>query len=625
MVAQRRDRDEAQAIADLFIPQITGCTRERLAEMLPKLTLGTRAQPALVVVRDPKAWTIPLDRDLFDEAVCVTDSVENVLRVFDRDGHVVLRPPFDLELYPEGLTCSLQDPAAIAATFQRYGVVVVRDVLDARECEATVDEIWKTLIEQSDGTLRRDDASTWDEAWPRQGTQFGIVGMGLLRFLEPQACRNRVKTYDAFRAVLGEEELITNVTRSGCMRPTRDVWMGEGVGTVQRPEWASLSDWVHIDLNPFTGQVSSFGFTSTGTQHTTRGFDNPFVARAAFLKRIGPGCPPPAVQAILAAADCPVSVGGFHAVPSFHHLAHSWAVLHAHTCLTANTSMDPATVQLPESDPLRAHVQQFPLEAGSLLIWNSLLPHGNFPNTGPGPGEGGMHTVAERCRYVQYTHMTTAHDPYLLPYPLSPEDLPLRDTEHTPLLRRLYGFESWPSPAARSRYEVYQAARRSVAAVVPGMGPAGSAADSIAVTDNPTTRDMYFNMTRVAQQRTFVAMLAEEQATGHRPVRAIRAKSGAAATTGSVSGHEDSSRGDKAAAATTSMSMVEHPAEPGPLSHISGATQCATPTPAAAAAAPGSSAVAAPTEPLSSPDSAVTLKRACPASMISPRKFEVLV
>jgi hypothetical protein len=511
--ADPRGKDEATPLADLFIPQITSCTRERLVDMLPNLNLGSRARPALIVVRGPELWTLPLDRDLFDESICISEGQERILSVFDRDGRVLLRPSFEVEPYPADLACSLQSPEKIKETFDRFGLVVVDNVLSANECEATVDEIWKTLLDQSDGSLRRDDASTWDR-WPRQGAQFGIIGMGTLRLLEPQACRNRAKAYEAFRAVLRDDELITNVTRGGCMRPTRDVWMGDGVGTVQRPEWASLTDWVHIDMNPFTGQVSSFGFSSTGTQSQDHGFSEPWMARAAFLHANGPDAPAPAVQAILAVADCPTSVGGFHAIPCFHRFAQSWAVLHAHSCLTANSSLDPSTIQVPESDPLRAHVQKIPLRAGSLLIWNSLLPHGNFPNTGTGPA--GAHAVQERCRYVQYMHMARASDPYLLPYPLAPSDLPLPQSDHTPLLRRLYGFEPWPSAAARARFQVYQEALReaqtALSPVVSKRSKLQRKKRTVSAHDNPNVRDLYHNLMMLTQQRLFTAMLEKEGA-----------------------------------------------------------------------------------------------------------------
>lgn len=262
-------------------------------------------------------------------------------------------------------------------------------------------------------------------------------------------------------------------------------------------------------------QVSSFGFTSSGPVSSTLGHVDPWTARAHALTQPRPAT----VQGILALGDCPVDVGGFHAVPSFHLIAQSWAVLHAHTCLEANRSPDPATVQLPDPDPARSHVQQFPLKAGSLLIWNSLLPHGNFPNTGAGPS--GPHEAWRRCRYVQYMHMAPAADRYLMPYPLARTDIPMAETDFSPLACRLYGLAPWPSPAAHARWLEY---RTAVTAVV-GDSSRDGAADDIALHElvlprdgasGEALRDMYFNLTRVVQQRRFVAMVAEEQAAGRK-------------------------------------------------------------------------------------------------------------
>ncbi len=197
-----------------FIPQVCGCTRARLVEELPafRATVGQPARPALIVQADPKPWDIPVDRDLYAESVSVADT-EAVLQAFDRDGRVVLRPDFAAHLHATpvptaALSCALSDAVHIKEIFDRYGVVVVENVITPTECARSVDEIWKVLCDLSP-LLVRADTSTW-EHWAT-GHRMGLIGMGSVRFLEPQACLNRVKTYDAFRAVLGEDELIASM------------------------------------------------------------------------------------------------------------------------------------------------------------------------------------------------------------------------------------------------------------------------------------------------------------------------------------------------------------------------------------------------------------------------------
>lgn len=56
--------------------------------------------------------------------------------------------------------------------FEEYGFVVVRDVLDKAECEATIDDIWtyiafrKHPMFDDKHTIKRDDPNTWDNCWP---------------------------------------------------------------------------------------------------------------------------------------------------------------------------------------------------------------------------------------------------------------------------------------------------------------------------------------------------------------------------------------------------------------------------------------------------------------------------
>ena len=59
--------------------------------------------------------------------------------------------------------------------FEEYGFVVVRDVLNKAECQATINDTW-TYIEtrafmkhpmfDEAHTIRRDDPTTWDNYWP---------------------------------------------------------------------------------------------------------------------------------------------------------------------------------------------------------------------------------------------------------------------------------------------------------------------------------------------------------------------------------------------------------------------------------------------------------------------------
>jgi len=93
---------------------------------------------------------------------------------------------------------------------------------------------------------------------------------------------------------------------------------------------------------------------------------------------------------------------------------------------------------LPHDDPLKAHGQKAPVRSGSLLIWDARLAHCNFPND------------SSRMRIVQYIQAAQADDTSIGPLCTNENLLPPRSQfELTPLGRRLYGFEPWPSAPCR--------------------------------------------------------------------------------------------------------------------------------------------------------------------------------
>jgi hypothetical protein len=80
-----------------------------------------------------------------------------------------------------------------------------------------------------------------------------------------------------------------------------------------------------------------------------------------------------------------------------------------------------------------------PIRKGSLLIWDSRLPHGNFPNN------------SNSMRIVQYLHMAPVADEAIRSYPLSKDDLP-SEFRLTDLGKKLYGFKPWESDLAKKRF-----------------------------------------------------------------------------------------------------------------------------------------------------------------------------
>lgn len=328
------------------------------------------------------------------------------------------------------------DTEGITQCFDRYGVVVVRDVLTAEECKRSQDDLWSFVERHS--SARRDRPETY-HFWPSL-SKVGILGNTIILGTQVSLNRQLPPIHNAFAALFRTERLHVAVMRASVMRPTRDVRFpkkpvdvsaeeakGEDEGEASEvegppatgeveyelkdmPEWKSISKWLHWDCNPWTGMTTTFAWKQTSLSANC-GYDQ--------LK----------VQGILAVADCPVETGGFHCVPGFHKHLRGWA--HANRSLYDPTCTD-TTVQVPKGDPMRADIQKCPIRAGSLLIWNSAIPHANFPNDGPKP------------RLVQYIKMAPVDDPSVSPVFTDESVLPPEVRSRlTPLGRRLHGFDEW--------------------------------------------------------------------------------------------------------------------------------------------------------------------------------------
>lgn len=77
----------------------------------------------------------------------------------------VPKPALEVPKEANGLAVSfdIKQEAEIQEFFNKYGFVVVRDVLTPKDCKATVGDIFSIL---EDGTgFKRDDITTWSK-WP---------------------------------------------------------------------------------------------------------------------------------------------------------------------------------------------------------------------------------------------------------------------------------------------------------------------------------------------------------------------------------------------------------------------------------------------------------------------------
>lgn len=329
----------------------------------------------------------------------------------DKDGYVV---SFDVN-----------DTHGIQTFFNYHGLVAIHNVLNEQECDKTVDEIWD-FLKQFNPQIDRNLPSSWDKGWP-SFKQFGILGNE--RFVSPQACENRqnINVYNSFKTIFQTPFLWTNITRAGLMRPTKDILWDVASNTYcDKPEWKTISEWLHLDMNPLTGRCTTYGFQSRKESHfEPSARDTYHLGSNNALRTLK-------VQGIIALSDCPEQVGGFHCVPGFHHVIEEWALQNVDICEQSNLSGDPTTVQIPK-DQISIHrsIQRIPIRKGTLLVWNSCLPHGNFPNDSDQP------------RIVQYLHMAPVYDQAIAP--LNMDELETTWRPVTDLGKKIYGLKPWMS------------------------------------------------------------------------------------------------------------------------------------------------------------------------------------
>ena len=151
------------------------------------------------------------------------------------------------------------------------------------------------------------------------------------------------------------------------------------------------------------------------------------------------------VQGELALANTSEDMGGFQCVPGFHRDLDKWI---AQQPADRNPSHPDLNALPPDM-----RVTPIPMRAGDLLIWNTLLAHGNG------------HNVSAKPRLAQYITMSPANEddeaerlaridrwqnrkkpPYDRAFPGDPrrlEELHGTTAELTPLGRKLLGLDRW--------------------------------------------------------------------------------------------------------------------------------------------------------------------------------------
>lgn len=275
----------------------------------------------------------------------------------------------------------MEDVEGIHAFFDKYGFVVIRDILTPEEAAVGLDSIWRTI--EKPGKLERDKPDTWKN-FP-SGSQVGILGNTLPGDVFAWGLRQHPRLHQAYATVLHETDLMVSLDRYGFMRPTKAIRMADGE-VVDRPEWQSAAQWFHWDLNPwnhignprltedeerdfFTEENGEFSWNNELEAIRLFVTENNHRPEAHFGRSTK-------VQGLVALLDAPEHAGGFICVPGFHRYLDTWVKAHR-----KSTNAPYVPVSHDASAPvITGNAQKIPMRQGSVCIWNSRLPHCNFPN-----------------------------------------------------------------------------------------------------------------------------------------------------------------------------------------------------------------------------------------------------
>ena len=289
-------------------------------------------------------------------------------------------PPFDQAGFV--VSFDLEETIALRTFFETFGFVIIRDVLNEEEVEKTMSEFHSSYQQLEDLSFREEgpDLCSITQLMNRQNS----------------------KVHKAFTTIFNTSELIVDHDRLGVMRPT-----GTETNSA-RQEWRSKLNWLHLDVNPISGQAAITGY-KTNDKIIPIDFETKLFTQGLI-----------ALTTAMSEND-----GGFHCVPGSHKFSRKWTQKHSEARTRAG-------VLVPWNDTLHRHVHKISLRKGSLLVWNSLLFHGSFPNH------------SKNWRIVQYVRMMpVSYKKYYEPLITDAKLYPV-GFEMTDLGRCLFGLETHP-------------------------------------------------------------------------------------------------------------------------------------------------------------------------------------
>ena len=157
--------------------------------------------------------------------------------------------------------------------------------------------------------------------------------------------------------------LLSSIDRYGIMRPTKNVKLTTESEPIDMEKWKTIEKWLHWDLNPWKIKSKSPPTFNTKFFHFLSENNDNYQEKCK-------------VQGLIGFLDSIEEDGGFLCVPGFQKVIQEWADENISKKFPETSNYVP----VPKTDSIQNYTQKIPIKAGSLIIWDSRLPHCNFPN-----------------------------------------------------------------------------------------------------------------------------------------------------------------------------------------------------------------------------------------------------
>ncbi len=233
--------------------------------------------------------------------------------------------PIDAEGYAAAFD-PLEDEHAFVDAWQRYGIVVGKEILSPAQCRETIVSLKSRFNTISDGQCDLDKPVTWHDM-PQDENGTPLLSRGFLEIYHDDALaqiRQNVRAYIHHVLIWGRADLWTSFDRVGVKLPHHE-------------ESKALP--LHVDQNPNV---------------------HPHFKT---------------VQGVLALTECPAERGTYMGVPGSRRLFMHYARMAKNNgeYVELDTSASVAA-------ELSSHAQAIPLRAGSFVSWDSRTTHANTEN-----------------------------------------------------------------------------------------------------------------------------------------------------------------------------------------------------------------------------------------------------